>query len=167
MDSDELSSSPATLEASKAVDAYGLIDGNGSSQCYAEQAYVQSRLGGIPTWVRIPRDRWPPGWKGKCQNPVVRLNLALYGHPDAGGHWEAHCKDKLEAGGFIPVPDWNSMCWHKELKLLLMVYVDDFKLSGPAKNANVGKLYVHISKRMTHSLQASAWGAISSSEMSK
>ena len=36
----ELSPSPATLEASKAVDAYGLIDGHTSSQCDAEQAYV-------------------------------------------------------------------------------------------------------------------------------
>ena len=46
-----LSSSPATLEASKAVGAYGLVDGHTSSQCDAEQAYVQSRLGGTETWV--------------------------------------------------------------------------------------------------------------------
>ena len=61
----ELSSSPATLGASRAVDAYGLIDGHTSSQCDAEQAYVQSRLGGTETWVRIPKDRWPAEWAGK------------------------------------------------------------------------------------------------------
>ena len=122
---EELSSSPATLEASKAVDAYGLIDGNSSSQCDAEQAYVQSKLGGTPTWVRIPKERWPPEWE-KFKRPVVRLNLALYGHPDAGGYWESHCNDKLKAGGFEPIPDWNSVYWHPKFKLLLMVYVDDF-----------------------------------------
>ena len=42
----ELSASPATIEASNAVDAYGLISGHTSSQCDAEQAYVQSRPGG-------------------------------------------------------------------------------------------------------------------------
>ena len=51
----ELSSSPATLEASKAVDAYGLVDGHTSSQCDAERTYVQSRLGGIETWSGSPR----------------------------------------------------------------------------------------------------------------
>ena len=68
-----LSSSPATLEASKAVDAYGLIDGHTSSQCDAEQAYVQSRLGGTEAWVRIPMDRWPAEWAGKFRKPVVLL----------------------------------------------------------------------------------------------
>ena len=95
----ELSSSPALLEASKAVDAYGLIDGHTSSQCDAEQAYVQSRLGGTETWVRIPKDRWPSEWTGKFCKPVVLLELALYGHPDAGGYRESHCKDRLIAGG--------------------------------------------------------------------
>ena len=116
----ELSSSPATLEASKAVDLYGLIDGHTSSQCDAEQAYVQSRPGGTETetWVRIPKDRWPAEWAGKFRKPIVLLKLALYGHPDAGGCWESHCKEKLVVGGFTPVPDWNSMYWHNKLKLL-------------------------------------------------
>ena len=129
-----LSSSPATLEASKAVDAYGLIDGHTSSQCDAEQAYVQSRLGGIEIWVRIPKDRWPAEWAGKFRKPIVLLKLALHGHPDAGGYWESHCKEKLVAGGFTPVSVWNCMYWHSKLKLSLSVYVDDFKMSGPIEN---------------------------------
>ena len=70
------------------------------------------------------------------------LKLALYGHPDAGGYWESHCKEKLVAGGFTPVPDWNNMYWHNKLKLLFMVYVDDFKMSGPIGNMN--KEWEHI-----------------------
>ena len=108
-------SSPATLEASKAVDAYGLIGGPTSSQCDAEQAYVQSRLGGTEPWVRIPKDRWPAEWAGKFRKPVALLKLALYGHPIAGGYWESHCKERLIAGGLTPVPDWNSMYWHSNL----------------------------------------------------
>ena len=65
------------------------------------------------------------------------LKLALYGHPDAGGYWESHCKEKLVAGGFTPVPDWNSMYWHSKLKLPFMVYVDDFKMSGPIENMSI------------------------------
>ena len=87
----ELSSSQAALEASKAVDAYGLGVGHTSSQCDAEQAYVQSRLGGTETWVRIPKDRLPSEWTRKFRKPVVLLKLAFYGHPDAGGYWESHC----------------------------------------------------------------------------
>eukprot|EP00972_Heterocapsa_arctica_P047895 7063938-Heterocapsa_arctica.AAC.1 len=41
----DLSSTPATLEASKSVDAYGQMPNNSIGQCDAEQAYVQSKLG--------------------------------------------------------------------------------------------------------------------------
>ena len=36
--------------------------------------------------------------------------------------------------GFVPVPDWRSTYWHPELKVLLMVYVGDFKMAGPSAN---------------------------------
>ena len=62
------------------------------------------------------------------------LKLALYGHPDAGGYWERHCEEHLASVGFVPVLDWRSTYWHPELKLLLMVYVDDFKMAGPSAN---------------------------------
>ena len=51
----ELSSSPATLEATKSVDAYGLLEGHSIQQCDAQQAYVQSGLGGVPTWISLPK----------------------------------------------------------------------------------------------------------------
>ena len=140
-----LSSSPATLGASKAVDAYGLIDGHTSSQCDAEQAYVQSNLGGTETLVRIPKDRWPAERAGRFRKPVVLLKLALYGRSDAGGYWESHCKERLVARGFTPVHDWNGMYWHSRLKLLFMVYVDDFKMSGPTENMNRGWEFIRTS----------------------
>lgn len=57
--------------------------------------------------------------------------FALYGHPDPGGYWENHCEDLLKSVGITPVPSWRSVFWHEKLKVLLTVYVDDFKMSGP------------------------------------
>ena len=65
-----------------------------------------------------------------CKDPVVPLRIALYGHPDAGGYWEKHCESHIISEGFITIPDWRSVSWHPELKVLLIVYVDDFKMSG-------------------------------------
>ena len=74
------------------------------------------------------------------KKPVCRLNVALYGHPDSGTEWEHHCDDPLKKSGFINVGDgaWPSCYVHKELDLLLSVYVDEFKLAGPAKNMSKG-----------------------------
>ena len=125
--------------ASKAVDAYGLVAGHTSSQCDAEQAYVQSRFGGTETWVRIPKDRRPAEWVGKFRKPVVLLTLPLYGHPDAGGYWEFRCKEKLIARG-SPRFMIRTACIGtvRILRLLLMVCVDDFKMSGPMENMSEG-----------------------------
>ena len=42
-------SSPATIEASKLVDCYGLIDSNDEEVSDAPQAYTQSKLRGVDT----------------------------------------------------------------------------------------------------------------------
>ena len=66
--------------------------------------------------------------------------LALYGHPDSGGLWEKHLEDALSKQGFVRVlPEiWTSIFHHPELDLLLVVYVDDFKLAGPAGSLDKG-----------------------------
>jgi hypothetical protein len=131
----DLSLAPATMQAGKCADTYGLYQGNTTEQSDGESAYTQAKLGGVPTYVRLPRDRWPPAREGKGYvDPVCPLILALYGHPDAGGFWEKHCDAHLKAQGFIVVDQWNSTYWHKGKKLLLVVYVDDFKMSGPKQN---------------------------------
>ena len=66
------------------------------------------------------------------KDPVCPLVLALYGHPDSGGFWEKHCDAHLRTIGFEPIEDWLSCYWHDETRSLLVVYVDDFKLAGPA-----------------------------------
>ena len=133
----ELSSSPATMEASKVADCFGIAPGHVVEQADAEQAYTQSKLGGVPTWVSLPRDQWPKAWE-KYDDPVCPLVLALYGHPDSGGYWERHCEAHLLKQGFEPVPYWRSCYWHAVLSLFLVVYVDDFKMSGPKQSVKKG-----------------------------
>ena len=65
--------------------------------------------GEVKTWVRLPRERWPKEWAG-MSDPVCPLEMALYGHPEAGGHWEAHLESKIIPEGFVRVEcGWRSV----------------------------------------------------------
>ena len=136
----ELGSSPAAMEAGKVLDAYGHAPGNTCQQADGKQAYTQTTLKGTETWARLPKDRWPKEWHGKYKDPVVRLHLALYGHPDSGGFCEQHCEKMLGEVGFQLVfpAAWPSVFFHPTLKLLLAVYVDDLKMSGPSDSMKKG-----------------------------
>ena len=63
---EELASSPAGMEASRFVDAYGLMVGEDGEehdieQADAEQAYTQAVLDAAwPTWVRVPKHMRDP-----------------------------------------------------------------------------------------------------------
>ena len=87
--------------------------------------------------MELPTDAWPPEiqyWK--FRRPVVRLDKALYGHPDSGTMWEQHCDKKVQEIGFKPIgEEWPSVYFHDELKLLLVIYVDDLKLAGPSEKS--------------------------------
>ena len=122
----EMGSSPASMAAGKAVGAWGLQPGYDLQQADAESAYTQTELKGAPTRVRLPHDRWPDSWKGMYTDPVVRLKLAFYGHPDAGTYWEQHAEKHLRSKSFVPIDDWRSCYIHPKLDLMLIVYVDDF-----------------------------------------
>ena len=82
----ELGSNPATMQATQVCDCYGLLPGHKTEQADARQAYTQTVLGGVKTWVELPRDQWPEKWaRVGLTRPVCRLWRALYGHPDSGG----------------------------------------------------------------------------------
>ena len=51
-----------------------------------------------------------------------------------------HCEDATLAAGFqrIAGDAWSSVFWHPEKLLLLVVYVDVFKMSGPTVNQASG-----------------------------
>ena len=132
------------MEGSKIVDAVGCFRGNSIQQADAQQAYVQSDLGGdVQTFVEIPPEFRPKKWKG-FRRPVCLLVKALYGHPDSGTFWEQHCDSRLKKIGFKKVTDWDSLYHHPGYKCTLMVYVDDFKLAGP--EGNLGHVWHGIKK---------------------
>ena len=62
------------------------------------------------------------------------LVKSLYGHPEAGAHWEAHLeKVILEELRGEPVDGHPSSFCIPDMQLLLTVYVDDLLLSGPTE----------------------------------
>ena len=66
--------------------------------------------------------------------------LALYGHPDSGGIWEQHLNASLAKKGWRQIlPEmWQSIFRHDGLDLILVVYVDEFKMAGPKNNLAKG-----------------------------
>ena len=93
---------------------------------------------GTPTWVCLPPNQ-RRGKAAKMTQPVYSLKKALYGHPDAGTYWEEKCDQHVRHVGFEPVgEEWPSCYVHKTMNLFLVIYVDDFKLSGPIKSLPQG-----------------------------
>ena len=117
-------------------------------QADAEAACINTRLTGPKTYVRLPPNRVPAKFK-HLRDPAFVLELALYGHPDSGGHWEKFCEDALiKTLGWSKIAQktWRSVFWHEASKAFLIVYVDDFRLSGPAHA--VPKLFEDIGKHI-------------------
>ena len=134
--------SPATMGAAKIADSFGCALGHSLEIADAVQAYVQAEMKGTSTWVCLPPEYRPAWWAKKyphLRRPVCRLDRALYGHPDAGTFWEQKCDEHLQKVGFKTIGDaWPSCYHHAKLNLLLVVYVDDFKLAGPSANLKKG-----------------------------
>ena len=128
---ENMGSSPANMESGRVNVTYGGVPGHKSTTSDAWSAYTQSKLLGPPTWGRLPEQFRPKEWAELYDDPVVRLDLSLYGHPAAGKYWEEHSKEMLRRKGWIEVPTWNSCFWQPSTKLFLTVYVDDLIMSGP------------------------------------
>ena len=92
------------------------------------QAFLKSKY---KTWIELSPELRPNWWKTKFVRPVVLLIRALYGHPDAGGLWEAHLKEVLKGLGGVEVQEYPGNFWFHEDKLMLSTYVDDLTLAGP------------------------------------
>ena len=91
-------------------------------------------MGVIPeTWVSIPKNRMPKHWQ-HIKDPVCPLLVNLYGHPLAGLLWDKASQEKVMSCGFEKVRGWESLYCHREKKLFLEVYVDDFHMAGCKDN---------------------------------
>ena len=135
----DASASPASIVAANAIICFGLMSGCKVSTADAVKAYLQSELKSLcATWVRLPREVWPDDWfwpsgEPRYRRPVVRLHKSLYGHPEAGSHWEKHLNKELVAMGGVPIDEFASTyVFPSYNNLALIVYVDDFVLAGDA-----------------------------------
>ena len=130
----DMAASPTSVQGLNACLAYGSIRGHKVTAADAIKAYVQSTLKSKHvTWIELPPELRPTSWQGKFRRPVVILNKALYGHPEAGAHWERHLEDVVvKQGKAIKLsPEFPSNYFFPDSKLLLTVYVDDLTLAGP------------------------------------
>ena len=108
------------MESGKAADFHASLPGNDSEQADARRAYIQAKFKGDETWVYLPEVAWPDSWYNsdgskKYTQPIVRLDKALYGHPNSGTYWEKHCDTALRKQKFIPVENWASCYYHADL----------------------------------------------------
>jgi hypothetical protein len=70
------------MEAAKLLDAFGSQPVFFSKQqADAIQAYIQALFTGVPTWLSLPRNRWPKDWEKKI--------LAAHGTNAAGLIWSS------------------------------------------------------------------------------
>ena len=111
----------------------GALRGFVSSTRDAESAYLQAglmRKGALRTFVALPQGFWPEWWRGKFVKPMVPLELALFGHPEAGNIWQNFSFEKLRKHGWEDAPEFPSVFKHSETKGMLTAYVDDFDLQA-------------------------------------
>jgi hypothetical protein len=128
----DMAANPASFQGLNACIARGSVPGHSVSTADAIKAYVQALLKSLyPTWIELPPELRPAWWKDHFVKPAV-LVKSLYGHPEAGAHWERHLHAILKSlgGEMSPEHPGNNYCF-KETKLLLSLYVDDFTLAGP------------------------------------
>jgi len=136
----DLGNAPTLVEGARITDVCGCLPGHSIGQADAVQAHIQAPMKGPKCYVTLPPEAiHDPQVYFRVQNPVVELKLALYGHPDSPTCWEQHCNEQAHALGFEDVgPEWPSLFIHPARKLLLSIYVDDFKLAGPADQLEEG-----------------------------
>ena len=131
----DLAANPTSVAGINNNIAYGMIPGHTTTTADAVKAYVQSLLDSkCATWVQLPPELWPESWRGQYSKPMVLLVKSLYGHPEAGAHWEKHLERIIAKLGGKPIPEFPSSYFFAKTKLLLTVYVDDFTLSGPSEH---------------------------------
>ena len=77
--------------------------------------------------------KWPKSWSS-MEDPVVPLEMNLYGHPLAGLFWERQFEKILLKHGWEKIPNCECLFVHLEKGLFLSVYVYDIKLAGKKQN---------------------------------
>ena len=92
-------SSASQMTAAKDMDVFSWIPACAGQAADAVAAYTKVKMEDAPKlpkilssecpdiWIRLPRHNWPKSWSS-MEDPVVPLQLNMYGHPLAGLLWE-------------------------------------------------------------------------------
>ena len=129
----EVSQTPAAMQTVRAALAVAGLKGFTPKVRDATQAYLQSRIDTPDrpaTWVRLPKAWWPPSWHGRFKDPVCRLRLALYGHPESGALWDKHLSKILKSLGWVRQEGHPGLWLHTATGAILTVYVDDLMMAA-------------------------------------
>ena len=123
---------PSGLAGINANLAYGCLQNHRTTQSDVVRAYTQSILNTkVPTWVELPSELVPEKYRG-IKRPCVRLYKSLYGHPEAGYHWDQRFKQIMKDLVAIHCADtFQSTYFMRDTGLLLTLYVDDQKANAP------------------------------------
>ena len=104
------------MTAAKVMDIISRLPGCAGQAGDAVSAYTQVEMEDAPTllnirksecpdiWIRLPKHKWPTTWSS-VKDPVVPLELNLYGHPLAGLLWERQFEKVLLEHGWEKVPN--------------------------------------------------------------
>ena len=80
----------------------------------------------------LPKELWTKEMH-EIDCPVVRLEKALYGHKHSGVFWQQFCHERVKEAGFELISEcWPCVYFNHKSNLMLVIYVDDMKMSGPA-----------------------------------
>ena len=145
----EVSQTPAAMQTVRAALAVAGLRGFTPKVRDATQAYLQSRIDTPDrpaTWVRLPKAWWPPSWHGKYRDPVCRLRLALYGHPESGALWDKHLAGILTGLGWVRQEIHPGLWIHRETGAILTVYVDDLMMAAHARDEQ--RLWATLEKQV-------------------
>lgn len=135
---------PASLSSLRCCCFYSLTQPDGiCARGDAENAYLKSCLGdNEQTWIALEPALRPPQHRGYAL-PVMPLDRALYGHPEAGAAWGSVVVTKCTKLKWKRVVDigefsvWVRHMWDEEDKryraVLMVACTDDFVFGGRKK----------------------------------
>eukprot|EP00971_Amphidinium_carterae_P116855 2314279-Amphidinium_carterae.1 len=144
----QIANTPASMAAARLAMGLGASRKHKLTLRDVSQAYLQAFLeapGRVSTWASLPKSWWPPSWfdrEGKplYEQPVVLLEKALYGHPEAGALWEQALSAHLVKRGWKKV-DAVAGVWTRPIPgardcATMVVYVDDLLVSATEEETN-------------------------------
>ena len=130
----EQGSSASQVTAAKVMDIISRLPGCAGQAADAASAYAPKLLK-IPKsecpdiWLRLPRHKWPKSW-ANIEDPVVRLERNLYGHPLAGLLWERQFEKILLQHGWEKVSNSECLFVHREKGYFYLCMWMTSKLAG-------------------------------------